>query len=1050
MAIFPAENQTLADQLLMYTRAEALKIGLITEDALAQYNTLNTAARNYNGAQKKDQKLNVLISDAAHFAPDDKLAMAQLMSAETIVLNALSNMDNARMVPDAYARFVTLFKNGLLSNEPEAFIELLKETQEKMLISIVQTIHPTIYHNELGRQVEGTLTQILEQMVGATNRDAPVAANSEKFDEAKRCIDAMLQNLKDGKQVTRNEQVTVSQENNVEQENFQAMKVALSKVVDAYNKALRDIMKPGKIPSDLVSVSEREKLVGMITPERMSSLADCAIDEHKVEFRTWARAADADGRDKATSIELYRAIHRPSELDSTAKYIGPRLDCRENKRQHEEFVSAAIQANYRQDIRDSDNTSFRAFCDRFDETHENGNNPNWGGSRKSVFLQLSEGNKAEFLKQLIVSDFHLVPSELKADTIAFNQMFASEYTLFLAEHGALIEKARPGIPLESISLENLNDIKEYSPEHPQGRSLSLALRQRINEKLFEKKKYVLNDDFTYECDQYNWYRNIFNTVSTIETHKNGGGQEFSEKRELWPHERKKLLDVIKRLQILDDGITKHGKGVSDRYQIANFEKEADFYAAMLLFKEAGILEIKDGKVAQDPAPKLSIQPLLETAKDMADAPEMFRKLLEDPLALSYYQACGNQANIMLGFSDGAKSAGNLASEYAIYKCAEELHTIFAKKGIALRVFQGRGRGPDRGGQFEEGHDQLMMPPSVQERMILDVTLQADKPMDMAISPAAAQDTLASMITGTINARKAADQWKSLPEATRTLLEEAVTFITQESENGYCRLVSDNPQTLKFIAGMPNNPFITSRKLARGGAIKDFVSTRAITVEYGGNLADAPLHNVGVKSALQKFISEGKTIPGKDGKPVTGVKALEMLYELHPIFRGSMDKIEVGMQNYDPAIFASYAKAFGVESWADECIRELNGTRELAMNISNNVSRNYIHDAAAKTGINVLWRTPKHEGLSWAQYGYAMRENDVLATHKDRLDTAAHGLALSMAVKEGEIATNPKIFKLGHESTAAQSLQILLFTLSAEVGHRGKSRAISQRVDGVGR
>src|SRR5207302_237043 len=124
----------------------------------------------------------------------------------------------------------------------------------------------------------------------------------------------------------------------------------------------------------------------------------------------------------------------------------------------------------------------------------------------------------------------------------------------------------------------------------------------------------------------------------------------------------------------------------------------------------------------------------------------------------------------------------------------ELHDTFAEKGIKLRVFHGRGRGFDRGGQGDAGMDQLMMDPHLAEDMIFDETQQSDLPLAGAISPRFGKDMCASTLTGIITAyRKAKEEIKKL-ESDREYAERSekmkdiIDIIAKKSEDKYKELV----------------------------------------------------------------------------------------------------------------------------------------------------------------------------------------------------------------------------------------------------------------------
>ena len=734
--------------------------------------------------------------------------------------------------------------------------------------------------------------------------------------------------------------------------NHVMMKESFREVIDAYNQARKDVADSGRL-----------------NEERSARLRQYELKEDKIEYRTWAFGADADGRNKATSLVLYEGINAHEERDKNEdkggkKFLGRKRDVRENAKDHEDCISCLIQRAYR------DSLEFRKFTNEFvaksgaESIAANGNgfiNPD-----ESILQELRAEDKAEFLKNLImgspaIKDVHLVPPELEADTIAFNQMFVKEYPKFLAAENER-RKARGREALsEHTELESLKDIPNSDPHDPENLLHRLAhnisaIPVTVPGRDAPVKFNISTEDLTYNSLPFSPISKMFEGLKKPEITTNGEidketgePKKYFQLRTLENNERRKLLDVVKRLQVMDDAVGKYGNDVADRYQIANFSGASDLYAALLLFKETGIIKVENGKVMTEKqlvddgkggkeikiiSPKLSIQPLLETEQDQAHAPKMFDKLLDDDLIKSYYQALGKRADIMLGYSDGAKSAGNFASEWSIRNCARDLKVVFEKHGIKLRVLHGRGRGDSRGGQFEEGQNQRMMDPSLQKDMIYDVTMQSDLPWHMAVSPSFGKDTLAGVITGTITAKREAEVFEDSPalRARIASLDPVIQSLADTSRNEYRRLITKEPNvanTMKLLKVAHDNPLKSSRESGRD---LTFEGQRAITVEYGFNMVDAQLHYCGLHKALDTFIASGASVQDKSGHSVSGKRALEVLYDSHPFFHDMMDKTARGLTDFDPNVFRQYAKIAGVENWAEECIAELAGTRELVEDI----------------------------------------------------------------------------------------------------------------------
>ncbi len=117
---------------------------------------------------------------------------------------------------------------------------------------------------------------------------------------------------------------------------------------------------------------------------------------------------------------------------------------------------------------------------------------------------------------------------------------------------------------------------------------------------------------------------------------------------------------------------------------------SDILEAAVLCKEAGL-------VCADGASRINIVPLFETIADLRAA----ARVMDDALSLPEYRALarsrGDVQEVMLGYSDSNKDGGFVTSGWELYKAEIELVRVFAKHGVGLRLFHGRGGSVGRGG-----------------------------------------------------------------------------------------------------------------------------------------------------------------------------------------------------------------------------------------------------------------------------------------------------------------------------------------------------------------
>jgi phosphoenolpyruvate carboxylase len=118
------------------------------------------------------------------------------------------------------------------------------------------------------------------------------------------------------------------------------------------------------------------------------------------------------------------------------------------------------------------------------------------------------------------------------------------------------------------------------------------------------------------------------------------------------------------------------------YIISMAGQASDVLAVALLMKEVG------GDV------RLPIAPLFETLDDLDRSGPVIDTLLGMPI---YRKHAGNRQEVMIGYSDSAKDAGQLAAAWAQYRAQETLVDVTKRHGVELTLFHGRGGTVGRGG-----------------------------------------------------------------------------------------------------------------------------------------------------------------------------------------------------------------------------------------------------------------------------------------------------------------------------------------------------------------
>jgi phosphoenolpyruvate carboxylase len=89
-----------------------------------------------------------------------------------------------------------------------------------------------------------------------------------------------------------------------------------------------------------------------------------------------------------------------------------------------------------------------------------------------------------------------------------------------------------------------------------------------------------------------------------------------------------------------------------------------------------------------------VVPLFETLSDLQGAPDSMAALYQVDW---YREYCQGRQEVMIGYSDSSKDAGQLMAAWAQYQAQEKLTQVARQYGVHLTLFHGRGGTVGRGG-----------------------------------------------------------------------------------------------------------------------------------------------------------------------------------------------------------------------------------------------------------------------------------------------------------------------------------------------------------------
>jgi phosphoenolpyruvate carboxylase len=118
------------------------------------------------------------------------------------------------------------------------------------------------------------------------------------------------------------------------------------------------------------------------------------------------------------------------------------------------------------------------------------------------------------------------------------------------------------------------------------------------------------------------------------------------------------------------------------YVISMASLPSDVLTVILLLKESGIQH------------NIGVVPLFETLADLSGSKDSIEALFSIPWYLDY---CNKAQQVMIGYSDSAKDAGQMAAAWAQYQAQESLVAVAKAYDVKLTLFHGRGGTVGRGG-----------------------------------------------------------------------------------------------------------------------------------------------------------------------------------------------------------------------------------------------------------------------------------------------------------------------------------------------------------------